>query len=114
MKKATSKVIAKDEIRFHNTILKSKKGHKKKKMHPAYVWRARGNTYDYYTLTHSKWVPGVKVRKLTKNPNPKDMRDSYIAVKSMNDKKGTFTKKQRNWALDPADKAKLSKKTKKR
>jgi len=114
-KKVTSKTkaIVKDEFRFHNTIINRGKGTKKKKRHPAYVWRARGNTYDYYTLTHSSNVPGVKVRKLRRNPDPKDKRDSYVSVESKNDIKSTFGKKQRHWKLDPLDKKELKGETKK-
>ncbi len=112
MYKKNTKGIKKDEFRFHDVVIVKGKSTKRKK-HPAYVWRARGNTYDYYTLTHSSKVPGVKVRKLRKNPDPKDKRDSYVSVESKNDIKSTFGKKQRHWKLDPLDKKELKGETKK-
>ena len=114
-KKVTSKTIpvAKNEFRFHNVLVKTPKTVFKKR-HPAYVWRAKGNTYDYYTLTHSSKVPGVNVRKLRKNPDPKDKRDSYVSVESKSDIKSAFGKKQRHWKLDPLDREELKGQTKKR
>ena len=98
-----------NEFRYHNTIVKTN-GKKKKKRHPAYIWQQRGNTYDFHTITHSSLVEGIKLRKLSANPNPKDNRNSYININSQNDLKANFGKRIKGWKLSDEDRIKIHKK----
>ncbi|MBQ6730859.1 MAG: hypothetical protein IJR08_03015 [Bacilli bacterium] len=51
---------------------------KEASIHPAYVIRKEGNSYDYIGLVHSPVTDNRRNIKLRKNPNPKDNRASYI------------------------------------
>ena len=73
-KKSSIRIKKRNEIRFHADRVKNKK---KKIRHPKYIWRERGNVYDYHSITHSQFVDGVEYKKLRKNPKPGDNRDAY-------------------------------------
>ena len=90
--KATNKAKPKrkNEFRYHDLLIKTKTGKKKKIKHPSYVWQERGNVYDYHSITHSSDIEGVELIKLRKNPNPSDKRDSYYDSKSKSDIKSSF------------------------
>ena len=89
-----------NEIRFHQDYVTFKK---KKIRHPKYIWRKRGNIYDYHSITHSKEINGKHLIKLRKNPSPKDKKEAYYNPESESDVKSTFGKKLKNWKLDPLD-----------
>lgn len=117
-KKATSKTKVKylNEFRDHKIDTKNKYGQKKKIKHPAYIWQSRGNLFDYHSITHTnaremnKKNPNVKLRELTKNPNPKDNRRSYYDTMSKSDIKSNFGRPHKKWKISESDKAKLHKK----
>ena len=89
-----------NEIRFHFDSIK----HKKKKIrHPKYIWRQRGNIYDYHSITHSHFVNGIEYKKLRKNPSPTDKKDAYYNPMSESDVKSSFGRKEKKWKLHPLD-----------
>ena len=83
------------EFRKHN----SKKGGG----HPAYIYRKEGDKYIYIGLTHSPISQGVKNIKLNVNPNPDDLKDSYVKPNPDKDKKSTFGKREKGWKFDSSD-----------
>ena len=89
-----------NEIRFHKTLI----GKRNIKMrHPAYIWRERGNVYDYHGITHSKNVDGKDFVPLRENPNPKDKRKAFYNPNSESDIKSSFGRKEKKWKLNPLD-----------
>ena len=106
MKKKTSSLTYSkrmNEFRYHELTV-NKNGKKKKIKHPSYIWQERGNLYDYHSITHSKEIDGVKLKKLRCNPNPSDKRDSYYDIDSKSDIKSSFGRKRKKWRLDILDK----------
>ena len=93
----------KNEFRYHAVIIRSSNGKRKKIRHPSYIWRQRGNMYDYHTITHSKQIDGIELKELRSNPNPKDKRKSYYDVNSKTDTKSSFGRKRKGWKLHPLD-----------
>lgn len=47
---------------------------------------------------------GVKNIKLNVNPNPDDLKDSYVKPKPDKDKKSTFGRREKGWKFDSTDK----------
>lgn len=99
-KKSSIRIKRRNEIRFHADRVKNKK---KKIRHPKYIWRERGNVYDYHSITHSQFVDGVEYKKLRKNPKPGDNRDAYYNPNSESDIKSSFGRKEKGWKLHPKD-----------
>ena len=99
----------KSEFRYHDVIVRDKNGKNKNIPHPAYIWQKRNNLYDYHSITHSKKVKGIKLRKFKVNPNPKDKRKSYYEVKSRSDFVFNFGKRKKEWKIHPLDKRKIHK-----
>lgn len=93
----------KSEFRFHSVIAKTSKGEKRIKDHPTYVFFENGDIYIYVELTHSETIPGKILIKLRKNPNPKDLRDSYYIEEICEDKASKFGRKKNNWVIDEKD-----------
>lgn len=89
----------KNEIRYRSDYVKSLK---KKVRHPKYIWRERGNVYDYHSMSHSQNVDGVEYKKLRKNPRPGDKEDAFYNPNSESDIKSNFGKAL-NWKLHPDD-----------
>ena len=50
----------------------------KKSGHPSYVFRKYKRYYDFIGLTHAEETKGEKNIKLSKNPNPKEKKTSYL------------------------------------
>ena len=70
----------KNEFRYHDVKVLTKKG-KKKIKHPSYIFEEQGNIYRYHSITHSSSIDGITLKKLRINPNPKDKRDAYYDTK---------------------------------
>lgn len=113
-KHSKSQSKRKNEFRYHNIVIRSKKGRKKSIRHPAYIWKQRGNIYDYHSITHSSAVDGINLQKLTRNPNPVDKRDAYFDIDSKSDIKSSFGRKKRRWKLSDEDRIEIHQRHKKR
>ena len=75
---------------------------------PAYVIRKRGKNYDYIGLTHSSVTDSKRNIRLSKNPNPKDNRPSYIRPFFRSGPIRKFSKKRiRGWKFAKRDKNKI-------
>lgn len=77
---------------------------KKIKGHPTYIYRKINGKYQYIGLTHSKITDNVKNIKLKVNPNPNDIRNSYIRPYSSEDLIENFGAKKKGWKLSRKDK----------
>lgn len=82
---------------------------KKSNGHPAYVFGEKGDSYIYIGLTHSPKTYKVKNYKLSRNPNPKDSKDSYVRPFATLDKKSKFSKPKKTWSLSKKDKKLMNK-----
>ena len=91
------------EFRFHNVNIIDKKGIKKKRRHPAYVFVEKGNVYIYVIITHSSYVEEKIVVKLRRNPNPNDNSDAYYIAEVKSDTKDSFGHRNKGWKLDESD-----------
>lgn len=101
-RKSKKNTKRKNEFRYHAIIIII--GRKKKKInHPAYIWQARGNIYDYHSITHSNKVKGITLKPLRQNPNPLDKREAFYDVDSKADVKSNFGRKRKGWKLHPSD-----------
>lgn len=105
MKKRSNKSVSKrkSEFRYHTVIVRYTRGKYKKIRHPSYIWRQRGNMYDYHSITHSNHVEGIELREMRSNPNPKDKRKAYYDINSKTDIKSSFGRKRKGWKLHPLD-----------
>ena len=78
--------------------------------HPTYVIRKKGDNYDYIGLAHSPVTDNKKNIKLSKNPNPKDNRVSYIRPFFRSGTIKKFSSKRiRGWKFAKRDKKKVRK-----
>ena len=81
---------------------------KEASVHPAYVIRKKGDSYDYIELTHSPVTDNRRNIRLKKNPNPKDNRLSYIRPFFRSGLIRKFSKKKiRGWKFSRKDKRKI-------
>ena len=81
-----------------------KKNTKDGRGHPTYIYRERGNQYDYLSLTHSERPEGVK-----KKPNPKDRRKAYVRPKAETAHVSSFGKRLLGWFFGDDDKDTVNK-----
>lgn len=87
--------------------------------HPAYIvkiYERKGiHKAEFIGITGAKETHGVKNIKLDKNPNPKNINDSYIRpnVDEVNLTPNTFGKKLKDWEFSITDKKKVNKVIKK-
>ena len=81
-----------------------KKNTKDGREHPTYIYRERGNQYDYLSLTHSERTEGVK-----KKPNPKDRRKAYVRPKAETAHVSSFGKRLLGWFFGDDDKDTVNK-----
>ena len=77
--------------------------------HPAYIYAKIGNKFKYIGITHSKITDGVENIKLDKNPNPNDIKESYIRPYSQQKSVNKFKKVLIGWFLSKSDKKKIDK-----
>ena len=61
--------------------------------HPTYIYAKSGDDYKYIGITHAKVTDGIKNIPLTKNPIPKDSRQSYVRPIAEKKNRSTFGKK---------------------
>ncbi len=76
--------------------------------HPTYIYAKDGNDYKFIGLTHAKITQGTENIPLSKNPNPKDLRQSYARPFSDRKPKATFGKRLKGWSLDEGDRATMN------
>lgn len=87
--------------------------------HPAYIVKIfeRKGIYKagFIGITEAKETHGVKNIKLDKNPNPNNLKDSYIRPKvdEVNLTSKTFGKELKDWEFTKTDKKKVNKVIKK-
>lgn len=93
-KKQTRKYIPRNEFRFN--FDRSSMGH------PDYIFGEKDGKYQSFGLTHTP-KQEYKHSLLTKNPNAKDVRDSYVQHRVKNTKKHFFSKPLENWHFDLND-----------
>ena len=86
-----------------------KKNTKDGRGHPTYIYRERGNQYDYLSLTHSERTEGEKNIPLKKNPNPKDRRKAYVRPKVETAHVSSFGKRLLGWFFGDDDKDTVNK-----
>ena len=103
----------KSEFRFHSVSIKTKKGRKRIKKHPTFIFLQNGDILIYVQLTHSEKIRGKILIKLKKNPNPLDIRDSYYIEEICHDNKDNFGKKKVDWIIDESDEKQIRKLIKK-
>ena len=105
MKKKNKKaqLKRKKEFRYHKIETFRHDGKKKTIRHPAYVFLEKGNIYIYVSLTHSNELDNLLLIKLSRNPNPKDNRDSYIISEIREDTVDRFSTKIDDWSMNPTD-----------
>ena len=101
--KPKESLIKKKEIRFHSASVKTRNGKKEIKGHPTFVFLQNGDIYIYVQLTHSKKIRGKILIKMRRNPNPKDIRDSYYIEEICEDTIENFGKKHSDWIIDEKD-----------
>ena len=81
---------------------------KEASVHPTYVIRKKGENYDYIGLTHSPVTDNKRNIKLSRNPNPKDNRTSYVRPFFRSDPIKKFSGKRiRGWKFAKKDKNKI-------
>lgn len=102
-------LIRKREIRFHPTETKTRKGKKIISDHPTFIFLQNGDIFIYVQITHSKNIRGKILIKMRKNPNPKDIRDSYYIEEILEDKLVNFGKKHADWIVDEQDESDIRK-----
>ena len=95
----------KKEFRFHSIEIINQKGEVVNSRHPSYVFLEKGNLYIAFPITHSNKVKDLKIIQLSKNPNPKDNRCSYVVIEIIEDTKDRFGKKEKDWSISPEDDA---------
>ncbi len=105
MKSKNKNAIArkKKEFRFHKIEMISNNKKISFGWHPAYVFLEKGNIYIYVSVTHSNSIKNGLVVKLKKNPNPKDIRDSYYVCEIKEDTKDRFRRRREGWLMDEED-----------
>lgn len=113
-KPVNQKPRKKNEFRYHDIPVISKRGKKRMVAHPTYVYLKKENIYVYVPITHSPFVRHSKVIKLRKNPNPRDKRASYRVIGIKEDSKEMFSKVRKGWKIDPEDEADIRNEYKKR
>jgi hypothetical protein len=86
-----------------------KKNTKDGRGHPTYIYRERGNQYDYLSLTHSERTEGEKNIPLKKNPNPKDRRKAHVRPKVETAHVSSFGKRLLGWFFGDDDKDTVNK-----
>ena len=102
-KSKKQKTKKKNEFRFHDIEINKANGKVIKIKHPTYVFLEKGNIYIYVVITHSKKVKDYLVVKLRRNPNPKDLRDSFRIIGARKDTKDKFGKREKDWEIDFED-----------
>ena len=81
---------------------------KESSSHPSYILRRVGDSFDSIGLTHSPITDGKRNIRLSKNPNPKDNRPSYIRPFFRRDPIGKFSKRKiHGWKFAKRDKKKI-------
>ena len=93
----------KNEIRYHSVKVKTRNGKIILINHPAYVFLEKENIYIYVTITHSKKIKNYLIVKLSKNPNPNDVKDSFWVAEIREDNKDNFGKRHNNWKIEEDD-----------
>ncbi len=79
----------------------------RRRKHPTYVFKKRGNKYHSITITHADFTRKKKNIELYKNPNPNDKRKAYLIPKVNVDEISVFDKPKRRWFFDRNDKRKV-------
>ena len=105
--KISKRIKRKNEFRYHQFFNVTKN---RKIRHPTYIWRQRGNIYDFHSITHSFMVDGKMFIELRENPNPKDKRKSFYNPKSESDLKSSFGRKLKKWKINELDSNDIHKK----
>ena len=86
-----------------------KKNSKDGRGHPTYIYRERGNQYDFLSLTHSERTGNERNIPLKKNPNPKDKRKAYVRPKAETAHISSFGKRLLGWFFSDEDKDTIGK-----
>ena len=102
-------LIRKREIRFHPTETKTRNGKRKISDHPTFIFLQNGDIFIYVQITHSKNIRGKILIKMRKNPNPKDIKDSYYIEEILEDNLVNFGKKHDKWIVDEQDESDIRK-----
>ena len=83
--------------------------------HPSYIVKVSGDKVTILGLTEYEKTHKQKNIKLDKNPNPKDLNDSFIRphTETITFTDKTFSKKLKDWQFAISDKSKVDKVIKK-
>lgn len=77
----------------------------RKSNHPSLIVGDDGREYDFIGLTHSPRSGGRKCHELSRNPDPKDVRKSYLRRELRSDSHRSFKKPLSGWRLASEDEA---------
>jgi len=89
MKKKKKRIISINDFKRLN----NKEGHG----HPTYIFAKIGKVYKYIGITHAEITKGMRNIKLDKNPDPNDVRNSYLHSKTSEASKDDFGKSLEGW-----------------
>jgi len=76
---------------------------KKVRGHPTYIYKKVGDKYYFIGITHSEITHRTKNIKLNVNPNPNDVRESYMRPFSSEESIDLFGNKKKGWKLSKLD-----------
>ena len=77
--------------------------------HPTYIYARVGDDYRYLGIIHAKITDGIQNVPLTKNPNPKDKRASYVRPVPQQAHRASFGARLQGWSFSDSDKEKIKK-----
>lgn len=79
----------------------------RRRRHPSYVYKKRGNRYYAILITHAPKTGNRDNIELFENPNPKSTRTSYLIPRPVSDEITSFDRPKPSWRFNRHDKRKV-------